>query len=242
MSCRRASNASSRVSGPRGPVSARLASTSTMGRRRRAAAIASPSRVCAFSRTRNLSSSAGKVARSTAAGRLGALVAGPPGLVDSSVMTVSSYWSGDNGRRAAPVLTFTPFVRSRSWLAAGTPVRPGTGAGADAGRDWDAGREGRIGDGLLPNGGQRQFARPQAQRGIGAVAVVGRAGADLHRGLVQRERQQPDRREFLAAGVAGGGPPARGRRARGGLGPPAAVRRGRGATGGGPRDRTAGGD
>src|ERR1022692_780612 len=91
MSCRRPSNASSRVSGPRGPVSARLASTSTMGRRRRAAAIASPSRVCAFSRTRSRSSSAWKVARPTAAGRPGALVApaaGPPGFADSSFMTV----------------------------------------------------------------------------------------------------------------------------------------------------------
>lgn len=58
-------------------------------------------------------------------------------------------------RVLGPVLTFTPFVRSRSWLAAGTPVRPGTGAGADVGRNWDAGREGRIGDGLLPGGGQR---------------------------------------------------------------------------------------
>src|SRR5918911_3347311 len=94
MSCRRPSNASSRVSGPWGPISARLASTSTMGRRRRAAAIASPSRVCAFSRTRGLSGAAWKVARSTAAGRRGALVApaaGPPRFVDSSFMTVSSY-------------------------------------------------------------------------------------------------------------------------------------------------------
>src|SRR6266702_6649012 len=91
MSCRRPWNASSRVSGPRGPVRARLASTSTMGRRRRAAAIASPSRVCAFSRIRSRSSSAWKVARSTAAGRLSALVApgaGPPGFDDSSFMTV----------------------------------------------------------------------------------------------------------------------------------------------------------
>jgi hypothetical protein len=56
---------------------------------------------------------------------------------------------------------------------------------------------------LLPRGGQRQFAGPQAQRGIGAVAVVGRAGADLHRGFLQRQRQQADRGEFLAAGLAG---------------------------------------
>src|SRR5215813_12585937 len=90
MSCQRPSNASSRVSGPCGPVSVRLAFISTMGRRRRAAAIASPSWVCAFSRTRSPSSSASKVARSTAAGRLGGLAvsaAGPPGCADSSVMT-----------------------------------------------------------------------------------------------------------------------------------------------------------
>src|SRR5438105_11111032 len=49
------------------------ASISTMGRRRRAAAIASPPRVCAFSRTRSLSSAAWKVARSTAGGSPGAL-------------------------------------------------------------------------------------------------------------------------------------------------------------------------
>src|ERR1035438_5098405 len=111
MSWRRPSNASSRVSGPWGPVSAMLASASAMGRRRRAAAIASPSRVCAFSRTRSLSSSAWKAARSTAAGRPGPLVAppaGPPRLADSSFITVSSYCSGDNARRAAapaPVTT-----------------------------------------------------------------------------------------------------------------------------------------
>ena len=43
---------------PWGPTSSRVASTSTMGRRRRAAAMASPSWVCAFSRARRLSSSA----------------------------------------------------------------------------------------------------------------------------------------------------------------------------------------
>src|SRR5947209_1662862 len=43
-------------------------STSTIGRRLRAAAIASPSRVCAFSRTRSLSSSVCQAARSTTAG------------------------------------------------------------------------------------------------------------------------------------------------------------------------------
>ena len=111
MSCRRPSNASSRVSGPWGPISARLASTSTMGRRRRAAAIASPSRVCAFSRTRSLSSSAWKVARSTAAGRLGALAAltaGSPRFVGSSCMTVSLFPATpiESGRQRSGALTF----------------------------------------------------------------------------------------------------------------------------------------
>src|SRR5580704_3072390 len=82
MSCRRPSNASSSVTGPFGPVSAVVASTSTMGRRRRAAAIASPLRVCAFSLARSLSSSAWKVAWSATAGLRG--------LADSFVMTVSS--------------------------------------------------------------------------------------------------------------------------------------------------------
>src|SRR5215472_2525283 len=68
MSCRRPSNASSRVTGPSGPISSRLASTSTMGRRRRAAAIASPSRVCAFSLTRSAAISASKAARSATRG------------------------------------------------------------------------------------------------------------------------------------------------------------------------------
>jgi hypothetical protein len=78
VSCRRPSNAWSRVSGLWGPISARLASTSTVGSRRRAAAIASPARVCAFSWIRSASSSAWKVARLTAAGRLRALVAWGP--------------------------------------------------------------------------------------------------------------------------------------------------------------------
>src|SRR6266567_3942680 len=51
------------VTAPRSPISRVVPSTSTMGSRRRAAAIASPSRVWAFSRTRNASSSAWKVLR-----------------------------------------------------------------------------------------------------------------------------------------------------------------------------------
>jgi hypothetical protein len=45
-----------------------VGSISTIGSRRRAAAIASPSRVCAFSRTSSASRSACQVARSTTAG------------------------------------------------------------------------------------------------------------------------------------------------------------------------------
>src|SRR5689334_22977545 len=59
-----------------------------MGSRRRAAAIASPSLVCAFSLIRSRSSSAWKVARSTAAGRPGAVAAADLSVL--SVMTVSS--------------------------------------------------------------------------------------------------------------------------------------------------------
>ena len=47
------------------------------------------------------------------------------------------------------------------------------------------------------------FPGPQSQRGIRGVAVAGRPGADLHRGLLQRQRQQPHGGEFLAAGPAG---------------------------------------
>src|SRR5215475_6767373 len=79
MSCRRPSNASSRVTGPSGPISSRLASTSTMGRRRRAAAIASPSRVWAFSLTRSAAISASKVARSATWG------------IGLSIMTLSCF-------------------------------------------------------------------------------------------------------------------------------------------------------
>jgi len=64
-------------------------STSTIGSRQRAAAIASPSRVCAFSRTSSASSSACQVARSTTTGIPGVSVAPPAGhptSFDSSFM------------------------------------------------------------------------------------------------------------------------------------------------------------
>src|SRR5215469_16082707 len=68
MSCRRPSNTSSSGTGPCSPVTGIVASTSTIGSRRRAAAMASPSRVCAFSRTSSSSSWACQVARSTTEG------------------------------------------------------------------------------------------------------------------------------------------------------------------------------
>jgi hypothetical protein len=68
MSSRRPSNTSSSVTGPFSPVSLRVPSASTIGNRRRAAAIASPSRVCAFSRASSASLSACHVALSTTAG------------------------------------------------------------------------------------------------------------------------------------------------------------------------------
>ena len=57
-----------------------------------------------------------------------------------------------------------------------------------------------IGDGLLPERGQRQLARPEAERRVRAVAVIGRPAADLDRRLVQGHREQPGRGQFLAAG------------------------------------------
>src|ERR1700754_4411286 len=59
-----------------------------MGSRRRAAAIASPARMCAFSRTRRLSIPASKVARSTAEGDGALLTESRCG--DSSFMTAPS--------------------------------------------------------------------------------------------------------------------------------------------------------
>src|ERR1700722_11565078 len=69
MSCRRPSNTSSSGTGPSLPVTGIVASTSTIGSRRRAAAMASPSRVCAFSRASSLSSSACQAAPVVTAGR-----------------------------------------------------------------------------------------------------------------------------------------------------------------------------
>src|SRR5262249_761688 len=77
------------------------------------------------------------------------------------------------------------------------------GPGSDVRGDGDAGLEGRGGGGLLAGGGQRQLAGPQAQRGVRAEAVVGRAGPDLDRGFLERQRQEPGGGELLAAGLAG---------------------------------------
>src|SRR3954451_25330002 len=67
ISIRRPSKTSSSGTGPSGPVTV-TGGMSVIGNRRRAAAIASPSRVCAFSRARISSRAARQVARSTTGG------------------------------------------------------------------------------------------------------------------------------------------------------------------------------
>ena len=67
-SCVLPSKASISVTSPLAPMSGVDGSTSTIGSRRRAAAIASPSRVCAFSRTRSACTCASQAARSTIGG------------------------------------------------------------------------------------------------------------------------------------------------------------------------------
>src|SRR5215472_8166104 len=94
MSMRRPSNASSSVSAPPSPMSGVAASTSTIGSRRRAAAMASPSCVCAFSRIRKASSSAWKVLRSTILG------APSPSLMMSFIVLLCEPWSGFRLSRA----------------------------------------------------------------------------------------------------------------------------------------------
>lgn len=70
MSILRPSNASNSVTVPRSWISGVSAFTSTMGSRRREAAMASRSFMCSFSRIRNASTSAWKVLRSTTFGAL----------------------------------------------------------------------------------------------------------------------------------------------------------------------------
>src|SRR5437879_5251552 len=62
----------------------------TIGTRRRAAAIASPSRVCAFSRTSSSSRAACQVARSTTGGLPGSFLLALPGVVVTVSSAVSS--------------------------------------------------------------------------------------------------------------------------------------------------------
>jgi hypothetical protein len=67
-SWRRPSNTSISGTAPCGPITGTTAFTSVIGSDRRAAASASPSRLCAFSRTSSLSNSSCQFARSTAWG------------------------------------------------------------------------------------------------------------------------------------------------------------------------------
>src|SRR6266700_3822063 len=88
--------------GPSAPVSGVCGSTSTIGRRRRAAAIASPSRVWAFSRTRSRSSSVWNAARSATGGRAASRTADTLGSVGWSVTVKSLLVTRSCRRRPAP--------------------------------------------------------------------------------------------------------------------------------------------
>src|SRR2546427_4218074 len=83
-------NRSTNGTGPSTPVTSTAPSSSTIGSRRRAAAIASPSRVCAFSRTSSSSRAACQVARSTTGGLPGRLLLALPGVVVIVSSAVSS--------------------------------------------------------------------------------------------------------------------------------------------------------
>jgi hypothetical protein len=103
--------------------------------------MASLSRVCAFSRTRSLSSSAWKVSRSAVTGRLAALVAldtGPPRFADSSFITISSccidrakLFVEEREGEGSPAL-----VRRLGKLAR---LKPGGGAGRPSTSGWGTG-------------------------------------------------------------------------------------------------------
>src|SRR5207253_6873930 len=83
-------NRSRNGTGPSTPVTSTAPSSSTIGSRRRAAAIASPSRVCAFSRTSSSSRAACQVARSTTGGLPGRLPLALPGVVVMVSSAISS--------------------------------------------------------------------------------------------------------------------------------------------------------
>jgi threonyl-tRNA synthetase len=88
-------------------------------------------------------------------------------------------------------------TRSVRTDAGGGAGRPGSrdawmtaGQGGDVRGQGDAGREDWIRVWRLPGGGEREDAGPDRESRVRGVAVVGRAGADLHRGLVQGQREQ----------------------------------------------------
>src|SRR4051812_16475429 len=95
MSSSRPWNRSRNGTGPSGPTTSTVPSNSTIGSRRRAAAMASPSRVWAFSRTRSSSRAVCQVARSRTGGWPGSAVVGSSGVV----VMVSSVVSRAGQRR-----------------------------------------------------------------------------------------------------------------------------------------------
>src|SRR4051794_26292525 len=109
-----------------------------MGRRRRAAAIASPSRVCAFSRIRRRSSCASKVGRSTSGDMAGSAVLGL--FMIFSFGCGLAVGGGVNGWSPARVRSR---ARPRSAGPSGTPAGgAGGGGGRRGGAGWGGGRGG----------------------------------------------------------------------------------------------------
>ncbi len=125
--------------GPSAPVTWTVPSSSTIGSRRRAAASASPSRVCAFSRARNSSRAVCQASQSTTDGRPDRLV-----VVGVSVTVSSSIGGGavgapahtDDGRRPYSSMPggqdrFTPLFVALTGVPKDTQA--GYAAGASSG-------------------------------------------------------------------------------------------------------------
>src|SRR5918996_6607223 len=118
--------------GPSGPTTSTVPSSSTIGSRRRAAAMASLSRVWAFSRTSSSSRAACQVDRSTTGGRPGSAEVESLGVVvmASSVVSplprddrVSTVHHPPGGPATAPPAPYLVFDRPRwSALRAATPL------------------------------------------------------------------------------------------------------------------------
>src|SRR3954469_6778849 len=111
----------------------------------------------------------------------------------SSLKTASRGTCGNRSIRSStsavrlPIPTLLPaqaFSSSRYAPACASAV-PGPPAARDVSWYGDVRRQLGVGHGGTPGRRQRQGSGPQTQLGVGSVAVVGRAGADLDRGLFE---------------------------------------------------------